>query len=1082
MLERIILKYAFWEIAMYSPLTSFRITMIAFLAGAYWELCQALVFGEDHHAFWIALCLVASFVLVRRWRVISPIEPLLLALTVTAVLLLDSPAKAEWFLMPRSVILMIALCALMPPTIQTIRAKYFAQSAVLEWNRGQHEKAELLLRRALSQAVQALGVNHPFVLAWTGNLAKTCIEQGKLKEAQQLSMELVDKRRRGLGSEHPNTLAAMKDLAIACRGQGMYEEAEHLLARTVEVQTRSFGAEHSDTLESLDELAEVYEAQGRYKEASALYIRILGIRERIFGRDHARTLASLSDLALLSEKMGIDEEAEGLFDVVLQRIGKLIQESPGSLEQEDLLTLVLNWAGFSIRRGSNELAELLYKVVLKACVRLNGLEHPATTTAMSNLAQLYMQQGRYEEGGPLAGMAVAASRRLFGDANPQTVTLLVNLAVMFEAAGRPAKAFESLEQALGGETSVLMRRLSISSAEQATIAIDQARGTFYAFLSLVWREFQDSASHVRVAADMVIRRKAIGLEAAASQRAALLSGRYPLLEPQIRELTGWRMQVARKTLSGPAAGESPERHRQALEEWSVKLERLERELARKIPELGLEERLRTIDRNVVALALPEGSALVEFLRFDVFDFRPVAGDKQWKPARYLAFVLEAGQGDTVRMVDLGDAEPIDAMVRTFRRGVEMETAGRQIPDGPLSTGREWWQVSDGLRVALLDSVLTRKQEEPVRVPSVQNKRLFLATDGELNLLPFEALRTQWGKFLIDEYEISYLGTGRDILRYRQTTEVVAGEPVVAADPAFALPGTSNIDSPTRSGFRGEMEREGIGFPPLPGTRLEGERIGRRLGVTPWMSDQVLEGKLKRLRSPGVLHVATHGYFLSDQDTPPADWHQPLEMRDGPSRRLGAESLTNPMLRSGLALAGSQNWLEHKPAPEEAEDGLLTAEDLAAMDLRGTEMAVLSACDTGMGELRHGEGVFGLRRGFLLAGVKTLVMSLWKIDDLAAVLLMDRFYENLLGRRMGRSEALREAQRYLRRDITVGGIRAEWLNEEMVRKLAIGNPQTRRRLEGWRDGPDEVRPFREVFYWAPFILHGETGPLQTFSSD
>ena len=117
---------------------------------------------------------------------------------------------------------------------------------------------------------------------------------------------------------------------------------------------------------------------------------------------------------------------------------------------------------------------------------------------------------------------------------------------------------------------------------------------------------------------------------------------------------------------------------------------------------------------------------------------------------------------------------------------------------------------------------------------------------------------------------------------------------------------------------------------------------------------------------------------------------------------------------------------------------------------------------------------------MLAGAKTLVMSLWKVDDLAAVLLMDRFYENLLNRkpRMDRSEALRQAQRWLMRHTRIGDIREEWLNEAMIARLAGNNEKARNRLERWRDSPDDLRPFREVVYWGAFTLHGEAGPLDS----
>jgi CHAT domain-containing protein len=590
-----------------------------------------------------------------------------------------------------------------------------------------------------------------------------------------------------------------------------------------------------------------------------------------------------------------------------------------------------------------------------------------------------------------------------------------------------------------------------------------AQTTLHGFVSLVWRQFADSARHVQSVADTVLRRKALGLEAAMAQRDALLSGRYPHLEPQLSKLAVLRARVARKQMDGPAERETPAQHHTTLREWTTRLEGLEREIALQIPELRIEERLSAVDRQAVALALPAGATLVEFLRLNAFDFaKGPRGAERWQP-RYIAFVLPAAGADGVRMVDLGPAEPIDAMVRTFR-----QTVGRQS-----SPSNSFWQACERLCTDVFYKVAPSPEEG-----GSSKRRLFLAPDGELNLLPFEAL-PEGPRYLIDQYEISYLGTGRDLVRLQATSEEPSAEAVVIADPAFDLGAAEENPTGAAShrGLRGEMAKEGVAFPRLPGTRLEGERIGNRLRVQPWLGAQALDPRLKQLKSPWLLHVATHGYSLSDRQSVEAEL-DPRRGMEGPGLdRLTASAGPNPMRRSGLALAGSENWRRGELAPEEIEDGLLMAEEVAQMDLRGTEMVVLSACEAGMDDLLHGEGVFGLRRGFLLAGARSLVMSLWKVDDLATVLLMDRFYENLLEGGQSRSEALREAQRYLRRDVTVGKIRVTWLKDAMIERLAAGNQEVREQMQQWKNSPDERRPFGSSYYWAPFILHGDTAPLR-----
>ena len=187
------------------------------------------------------------------------------------------------------------------------------------------------------------------------------------------------------------------------------------------------------------------------------------------------------------------------------------------------------------------------------------------------------------------------------------------------------------------------------------------------------------------------------------------------------------------------------------------------------------------------------------------------------------------------------------------------------------------------------------------------------------------------------------------------------------------------------------------------------------------------------------------------------------------------SLENPLLRSGLALAAANTWLRKGNVPPEAEDGFLTAEDVTGLDMLATDLVVLSACDTGLGETLVGEGVFGLRRAFVLAGARTLVMSLWSVPDLATAVLMERFYDNLLRRQPERDVALREAQLYVR-GVTIGELRGHWLNEDMIGRLAAGDLSLTFYLRQLAEMRDEHRPFVHPRYWGAFICQGDTAAL------
>jgi len=213
--------------------------------------------------------------------------------------------------------------------------------------------------------------------------------------------------------------------------------------------------------------------------------------------------------------------------------------------------------------------------------------------------------------------------------------------------------------------------------------------------------------------------------------------------------------------------------------------------------------------------------------------------------------------------------------------------------------------------------------------------------------------------------------------------------------------------------RRSVDLKKVYWNPLPGTREEAEQISKLFGkgkVQMYVGNQAMEEVFKGLQSPRICHIATHGFFLEDVDR--SAWYETKDrfrvssLEEGLSQAL-PEQLENPLLRSGLALAGA-NRLGEQQLPEDADDGILTAFEISGMNFWGTDLVVLSACETGVGEVRRGEGVFGLRRAFQLAGARTVIMSLWEVPDVETMELMVDFYQRLQAGE-GKARALRNAQ-------------------------------------------------------------------------
>jgi hypothetical protein len=280
----------------------------------------------------------------------------------------------------------------------------------------------------------------------------------------------------------------------------------------------------------------------------------------------------------------------------------------------------------------------------------------------------------------------------------------------------------------------------------------------------------------------------------------------------------------------------------------------------------------------------------------------------------------------VELIDLGEAEPIDRMIADFRTAITCTTedeAGRDL--GALPGKAEVIpdiHVGLALRAAVFD---------PLIAGLAQSARLLLSPDGDLTRLPFGVLPWPAGKRLVDSYEIGYVAAGRDVLRFAIRSSAPQAEPVILADPDFDLLSSTPVSrtSEIKTGRQSrDLDLRHSRFVRLPGTRVEGERVAELLGVRPWLADEALEGRLKACRSPWIVHLATHGFFLGDQFRPENGLRGPLsgpDVRDEVFDRLA--QLENPLLRSGLALAGANSWLDQTTPPPEAEDGLLTAEDV-----------------------------------------------------------------------------------------------------------------------------------------------------------
>jgi len=878
--------------------------------------------------------------------------------------------------------------------------------AMLYKSMGDYAAAEPLCKQATEIYRAALGEQHPDFALSLNNLAELYTSMGEYAAAEPLLKKALEIRRTVLGEQHPSFALSLNNLAGLYNSIGNYAAAEPLLKRAMEIYRDVLGEQHPSFALSLNNLAGLYNSMVQYAAAEPLYKQAIEVYRATLGEQHPDFAMSLNNLAWVYYSTGQNAAAEPLYKQAMEIYVSTLGE-----QHPDFALSLNNLASVYYSMSNYAATEPLYKQAMEIRRAALGEEHPDFATSLNNLAVLYDSMGDYAAAEPLYKQAMEIRRAVLGEEHPDFAMSLSNVSSLLAATGREADGKRMLEEALGVDERMIAQMFSISSEKQRSAYLKTVRARLERFLSLVNQHLPNSPEAVWSALSLVLRRKAIEAEALATQRDAVLGGEYPEAATKLKEITTLRAQIAQKTLAGPLK-EGLRVHEQLLAQWNTRKERLEAEVARQVPEMNLEQKLRSIDHQVVAMTMPAGATLIEFVCFDAFNFKavPARGERRWKPARYLGFVMPAGEPHAVEMIDLGEAEPIDRMIAAFRSSItnEAEDCGnRGLGRLPSS---EWQAASVHIGVELRRAIFT-----PLLKAIDNRRRLLISPDGDLARLPFEVLPTDDGRRLIDEYQISYLGAGRDVARFEFKSNRKPARSLVAADPDFDFGGKAIANVAAAGSGRPNRDAMEM-FERLPGTRLEGENIAAMLDAELWTESEALDGQLKQCQSPRILHLATHGFFLGDQKRDSNEGglgFGVMSLGESGMERLTGARFENPLLRSGLALAGVNTWLESGELMEEAEDGLLTAEDVSGLDLLDTELVVLSACDTGLGEVHVGEGVFGLRRAFVLAGAKTLVMSLWKVPDEQTRELMEDFYRRILGANgkppQSRAFALREAQ-------------------------------------------------------------------------
>lgn len=832
---------------------------------------------------------------------------------------------------------------------------------------GNCRQAELLYQRALLICRKVLAPNSPDIAALLNDLGLHYGIAGDYAKAESLLQEALTMCGEVLPSDDSRIAGVLTSLGNVYLSTGELVKARELFERVL--VTKNHDAKDPSFAVDLMNLANVYCAAGDYAEAEQLYQRGLGIFEQAFGQDNSKLIPFLADLGMLYSQGGNYTKAAIFFERALsisqgsngkQRTSAAVR-LPSSSEWWTTPLLLNNLALVQRNIGDDRRAESLLRRALQMVPQDTGVDMVPSLIFL-NLAQLRHEAGDLANAKSFYQRSLHVFERLFGPKHFYSGLVLSDLARLHFDEGKRDQATPMVERIREIERMRYKFLLSFAS-ERHRLAAQESMNPYATALV-----FGDTSE----LAECILRYKGAVLDSLLEDRSLVAVGnsrQRNLIDDLGRAKEQLTAIVLEPSKSTPA---SDANQREAKKRDLFKrVEQMEGELTHRAPSFGQARRALGVTVDQIQNSLSENEALIEWLRYNDY-----SGNDKWQP-RYGAMLITASREPM--WVPIGSAAEIEKDVGGYQNSLQGKTDPATLNAALRTIYETIWAPVE-------------------RVLPSEIRSIILCPDGDLNFVSFAALPNATESFVGERYYVRYASGGRDLLREKKFSDdrsmVVYANPDFGAQQAGVPKEFENTFALASNEMR---DIQGLSLPALPGTALEAialEECGKQSGLSTrlFVQSNATEAELRKVNRPHILHLATHGFFLPVGQLD--DHARAFQLqRDFPMRRIA-----NPMRRSGLALAGAQRtlqlWGEGKRPPAE-NDGILTAEEVSGLKLDGTWLVVLSACDTGSGEARSGEGVMGLRRGFVQAGTQNLLMTLWPISDQTTVQIMLDFYDAAL---------------------------------------------------------------------------------------
>jgi len=817
-----------------------------------------------------------------------------------------------------------------------------------------YEESEKLYLITLPLRRQLLGPENPEYAQTLNNFAALYIKMGKYEEALPLCIESKNIRKKLLGELHPEYAEALLNLGLAYQRLGNYGEAELIYQDVRRIRKEVLGEKHPNYFTILSLLATFYRQMGNYAAAEPLYIESVNLRRIYLGENHPDYAIALNNYAMFCKSTGKYGKADSLFRVSIDIRRKIFGEKSPSY------ALVLsNLADLDRLTGNYSEAEKLILKSLSIKSETQGTMNPGYSISLNLLGELYYLNGKYPDAERIFIQNLELRKKILGEQHTLYVESLLKLAKLYFKTGNMSLSEKYYLEGLGSISHIINKNFAFLSEKEKELYLRTKSSSFDEFYSFALTRKDENKEITGTVYDYVIRNKGLLLKSSSAMKRAVLQSRDTSL------ITDYNRWIAiRKQLSESDSTDSGG-HLNRNSDLELRANDLEKKLVRNSQVFSDFDRLQKLSWTDVRKNLGRGDAAVEFLRFQ-------PGNPK-DSILYCALVIVPKSKYPV-MVRLCSENEI---VGILEANTQNDISGIRNVYGTNHSA---------------DNRLYIKIWKPLEKYLKGASTVYYSPDGLLHEISFPAVHVDKDIFLSDRYRLNRLSSTGKLVEKDEKTD----------DGKISAGLFGGID------YGVDSTSEPV-WKQLPGTRNETDKIdgllrNNKINADYYSGKNATEGALKLLcssSSPAILHVATHGFFFPDPEIR-GDVLQKEVSRDTLvfRGRTGSPGLwqfvmnPNPLMRSGLVFAGANDsW--NKSRLSSGEDGVLTAQEVAQLDLRNTRLVVMSACETGLGDIRGSEGVYGLQRAFKMAGVKYLIMSLWQVPDNETSEFMIMFYQRLL---------------------------------------------------------------------------------------